>query len=203
MFLCLPHTPHFRCVQNICSFTLYLFSEAVWVKDLQKEKGSEYKVKREERRIEKKKGIERGEGGRRGREGERKGWDGGREMETFLPPPPRVSVSLHPWAKGGRIKKKEGKKEKEKGRKERERKREGKKKKEKGRKGGRKSFKYWMLCLPSWCFPGCALLSPSRGSSVLGFLLQGVLCTTPTEYSIHIQVRPDNPAAHSAGGVTG
>ena len=44
-------------------------------------------------------------------------------METFLPPPPCVSVSLHPWAKGGRIKKKEGKKEKEKGRKERERKR--------------------------------------------------------------------------------
>ena len=58
-------------------------------------------------------------------------------METFLPPPPRVSVSLHPWAKGGRIKKKEGKKEKEKGRKERERKRkERKRKKKEGREGG-------------------------------------------------------------------
>lgn len=45
MFLCLPHAPHFRGVQNISSFALHLFSEAVGVKDLQPEKGREYEVK--------------------------------------------------------------------------------------------------------------------------------------------------------------
>lgn len=59
-------------------------------------------------------------GGRKERKGGRKEGVRWREGDGDLPPPPCVSVSLHPWAKGGRIKKEEGKKEK--GRKERKRK---------------------------------------------------------------------------------
>lgn len=70
-------------------------------------------------------------GGRKERKGGRKEGVRWREGDGDLPPPPCVSVSLHPWAKGGRIKKEEGKKEK--GRKERKRK---ERKKEEGREGG-------------------------------------------------------------------